>query len=77
MLALLKGPQFRLVDKQSELVLASSSSGGDPFDSVSSLSDKGQTNFWTNETWKMQTSKNKNRVEKKLLNFFRFKKNFI
>ena len=42
-LGLLKNHQARLVDKLSELVLASSSSGEDPFDSVSSLSDNGKT----------------------------------
>ena len=76
MLALLKGHNIRFVDKLSELVLASSSSGGDPFDSVSSLSDNGKTNFWTIAPLKMQT-KNGSRVEKKLLNFFQFKKKIV
>ena len=72
LLGLLKGHQTRIVDKLSELVLASSSSGGDPFDSVSSLSDDGNSQFWTKEA-QMILKKN-NIVEKKLLSVFRFKK---
>ena len=50
LLALLKGRrQVRLVDKLSEHVLASSSSGGDPFESVSSLSDNGKGQFWSQQ----------------------------
>ena len=52
--------------------MASSSSGVDPFDSVSSLSDNGVTKFWTEETWNMFISKNS--VDQKLLSLFRFKK---
>ena len=74
-LSLLKGNQLRLVDKMSELVIASSSSDNDPFESVSSLSDNGKTNFWTDETWKM--FKSKNGVDKRLINFFRLKKNLV
>ena len=72
MASLLKGHQSRLVDKLSELVVASSSSGADPFESVSSLSDNGVTKFWTEDTYRM--IKSKNSVDKKLLNFFKFKK---
>ena len=75
MLTLLKGHNTRLVEKLSELVLASSSSGDDPFDSVVSLSDNGQTNFWTKVPLKMQ--KGGSRVDKKLLNFFQFKKKSV
>ena len=75
MLALLKGHNIRFVDKLSELVLASSSSGGDPFDSVSSLSDNGQTKFWTLAPLKMQ--KYGSSADKKLLNFFKFKKKIV
>ena len=75
-LGLLKNHQARLVDKLSELVLASSSSGEDPFDSVSSLSDNGKTFFWTKTTWNIiKTSED--RVDKNLLHLFLYKKQSV
>ena len=64
-----------MVDKLSEPVLKSSSSDNDPFDSVSSLSDHGQTQFWTKKSWQMLRSKKK--VDRKLLYIFSLKKNLV
>ena len=74
-ISLLKSHQTRLVDKLSELVIASSNSGSDPFDSVASLSDDSKSNFWTKGTKKLL--KGNDRVDQNLLHLFRFKKGLV